>query len=133
MPLDANDSTLHWKRGVPTVGVQGITARVAGGVDQYLAWAVPAYARLFEYTKEKHYLDVARILLHDTKAMLALPGRTYDLLGPGWQQEHWQMGPRRGYGMHRSWLPWVSVNHLHGITGLEEFDTALFQRLARGE
>jgi hypothetical protein len=133
MPLDANDSTLHWKRGVPTVGVQGITARVAGGVDQYLAWAVPANARLFEYTKEKHYLDVARILLHDTKAMLALPGRTYDLLGPGWQQEHWQMGPRRGYGMHRSWLPWVSVNHLHGITGLEEFDTALFQRLARGE
>jgi hypothetical protein len=133
MPLDIQDSDLPWKRGVPTVGVQGITARVAGGVDQYLAWAVPAYAKLYEYTKDEHYLDVARVLLHDTKAMLALPGRTYDLLGPGWQQEHWRMGPGgRGFGAHRTWLPWVSVNHLHGITGLEEFDKALFERLGKG-
>jgi hypothetical protein len=134
MPLDAKDSELHWKRGVPTVGVQGITARAAGGVDEYLDWAVPAYAKLYKYTKDEHYLDVARVLLHDTKSMLALPGRTYDLLGPGWQQEHWRMGPNnRGVGIHRSWLPWVSVNHLHGITGLEEFDPALYQRLAKGD
>ena len=26
----------------------------------------------------------------------------------------------------------VSVNYLHGITGLEEFDPALYQRLAKG-
>jgi hypothetical protein len=130
MPLDAKDSELAWKRGVPTVGVQGIGSNVAGGVDQYLDWAVPSYARLFKYTKDEHYLDVARVLLHGTKAMLALPGRTYDLLGPGWQQEHWQMGPNfRGIGAHRTWLPWVSVNHLHGITGLEEFDPELYRQL----
>ena len=53
------------------------------------------------------------------------------LLGPGWQQEHWRMGPgARGIGAHRTWLPWISVNHLHGITGLEEFDKALYRRLA---
>ena len=108
------------------------TALAAGGADEYLDWAVPAYARLYKYTKDLHYLDVARILLHNTKNMLALPGRTYDLLGPGWQQEHWSMGPGRGTGAHRSWLPWVSVNHLHGITGLEELDPALYQRLAKG-
>jgi hypothetical protein len=79
-------------------------------------------------------LDVARVLLHGTKAMLALPGRTYDLLGPGWQQEHWRMGPNaRGIGAHRTWLRWISVNHLHGITGLEEFDKDLYQRLAKGD
>ncbi len=39
MPLDAEDAHLHWKKGVPTVGVQGITARVAGSVDEYLDWA----------------------------------------------------------------------------------------------
>ena len=99
MPLDANDSELHWKRGVPTVGAHGITAHGAGSVDEYLDWAVPAYAKLYKYTNDPHYLDVARVLLHDTKAMLALPGRTYDLLGPGWQQEHWRMGPNtRGIG-----------------------------------
>jgi len=134
MPLGAIDSDLNWKRGVPTVGVQGITARGGGGVDEYLDWAVPAYARLYRYTNDEHYLDVARILLLDTKSMLALPGRTYDLQGPGWQQEHWGMGPNtRGFGTHRSWLPWVSVNHLHGISGLEEFDPALYQRLGKGQ
>ena len=116
------------------MGLQGISALYAGSVDEYLDWAVPAYVRLYKHTKDEHYLDVARVLLHDTKAMLALPGRTYDLLGPGWQQENWRMGPNtRSFGSHRSWLPWVSVNHLHSVTGLEELDKDLYQRLAKGQ
>ena len=87
MPLDADDSQLHWKKGVPTIGLQGITALVAGSADEYLDWAVPSYAKLYNYTKDPHYLDVARILLHDTKSMVALPGRQYDMKGIGWQQE----------------------------------------------
>ncbi len=131
MPIGADDSLLAWKRGVPTVGVQGISARGPGGVDEYLDWAVPQFAKLYRETHDEHYLDVARVLLFDTKSMLALPGRTYDLAGPGWQQENWGMGPgRRGFGSHRSWLPWVSSNHLHGITGLEQLDPALYERLA---
>jgi hypothetical protein len=133
MPLDAEDSQLHWKKGVPALGFQGITAAVAGSVDEYLDWAVPSYARLYNLTKDQHYLDVARILLHDTKQMVALPGRQYDLKGIGWQQEGWRMGPGgsgRGVGGHRFWLPWVSANHLYGITGLEEYDPALFKLLS---
>lgn len=61
MPLDAKDSDLHWKRTASTVGVQGITARGAGGADQYLSWAVPCYARLYKYTNDQHYLDVVRL------------------------------------------------------------------------
>ncbi len=132
MPLDADDAQLHWKKGVPTIGLQGITALAAGGVDEYLDWAVPSYARLYNYTKDPHYLDVARVLLHDTKSMVALPGRQYDLKGIGWQQEHWRLGPGgpgRGVGSHRFWLPWVSANHLYGITGLEEYDATLFKKL----
>lgn len=132
MPLDADDAHLHWKKGVPTVGVQGITARVAGSVDEYLDWAVPAYAKLFNLTKDQHYLAVARLLLHDTKTMIALPGRQYDMRGLGWQQEGWRMGPGgsgRGVGGHRFWLPWISANHLYGITGLEEYDPGLFKVL----
>jgi len=67
------------------------------------------YAQLYEYTKDSHYLEVARILLHNTKAMISLPGRTRSMLlkgksvelAPGWVQEHWNMGPGnpgRGYG-----------------------------------
>ena len=133
MPLDADNAQLHWKKGVPTIGLQGITALAAGGADEYLDWAVPSYAKLYRYSGDRHYLDVARLLLHDTKSMLALPGRQYDMKGVGWQQEHWRMGPGgpgRGVGGHRFWLPWVSANHLYGITGLEEFDPALFKTLS---
>ncbi|MCU0456830.1 MAG: hypothetical protein MUE74_11060 [Bacteroidales bacterium] len=133
MPEDAVDSLLHWKKGVPTIGPQGITARVAGSVDQYMAWSVPSYAKLYKYTGDEHYLEVARVLLHDTKSMVAIPGRIFDLRGPGWQQEGWRMGPGgsgRGVGGHRFWLPWVTTNHLRGIYGLEEFDQELFKKLS---
>jgi hypothetical protein len=135
MPVDADNANLHWKKGVPTVGLQGITAQGAGGVDEYLDWSVPAYAKLYKYTKDQHYLDVAKILLHNTKSMVALPGRQYDMKGIGWQQEHWRLGPGlygRGVGSHRFWLPWISANHLYGITGLEEFDPALFREISKG-
>jgi hypothetical protein len=133
MPLDADDSQLYWKKGVPTIGTQGITALAAGSADEYLDWAVPSYAKLYNYTHDQHYLDVARVLLHDTKSMVALPGRQYDMKGIGWQQEGWRFGPGgpgRGVGGHRFWLPWISANHLHGITGLEEYDPALFKKLS---
>jgi hypothetical protein len=132
MPVDADDSELHWKKGVPALGFQGITAAVAGGVDEYLDWAVPSYAKLYNLTQDRHYLDVARLLLHDTKSMVALPGRQFDVKGIGWQQEGWRMGPGgsgRGVGGHRFWLPWISANHLYGIVGLEEYDPALFKML----
>ena len=133
MPVDMTDSEIAWKHSVPTVGLQGIGSDVAGHSDEYLDWAAPTYAKLYKYTNDEHYLDVARVLLHDTKSMLALPGRTYDLLGPGWQQEHWRMGPGvRGIGAHRTWLPWISINHLHSITGLEDLDKSLYERLAKG-
>jgi hypothetical protein len=78
---------------------------------------------------------VARILLHDTKSMVALPGRVYDMKGIGWQQECWRMGsggPGGGVDGHRFWLPWISANHLYGITDLEEFDPVLYQQPVRG-
>jgi len=132
MPLDATDAQLDWKKAVPTVGLQGITALAAGGADEYLDWAVPDYARLYNDTGDGHYLSVARVLLDDTKSMVSLPGRLYDMKGPGWQQEHWNMGPGgtgRGSASHRLWLPWVTANHLHGITGLAAYDPGLFKRL----
>lgn len=132
MPVDADNAQLHWKKGVSTVGLQGITALHAGGADEYLDCAVGLYARLYRYSGDSHYLEVTRLLLHDTKSMVALPGRLYDMRGPGWQQENFGLGPGprgRGVGSHRLWLPWISANHLHGINSLEEFDPELFRKL----
>ncbi|MDQ3701793.1 MAG: hypothetical protein M3442_12860, partial [Chloroflexota bacterium] len=129
MPEGTDDAELHWKRGLPTAGLQ-LIATGHSLVDAYMAFDVAEYAKLARHTGDAHYLEVARLLLHNTKAMLALPGRTYDLAGPGWQQEHWSLAPRRGHGIHRRWLPWLACSHLEGIVALEDFDARLYQELA---
>lgn len=130
MPADETDTLLHWKKGVPTYGVQ-LIATGHTLVDDYMSFDVDEYARLARWTGDQHYLAIATLLLHDTKNMTAIPGRTYDLKGPGWQQEHWSMAPVRGFGLHRGWLPWVATSQLKGIFGLREFDPELYRQLSR--
>lgn len=132
MPEDADPTALHWKQGVSSVGYQLISTGHSA-VDAYMAFDVANYAKLYKYTGDSHYFDVARILLHNTKQMVALPGRTYDLAGPGWQQEGWNLTPPRGYGWHRHWLPWIAASHLTGIIELRQFDSALYECLANGK
>ena len=70
----------------------------AGGADEYLDWAVPSYAKLYN-TLMTHITSMLRgFCLHDTKSMVALPGRQYDMKGIGWQQE----GLANGAGRARS-------------------------------
>lgn len=129
MPADANPDSINWKPGVPTLGVSRINSG-STGVDQWMAANPDEYAMLYKYTGDRHYLDVARVLLHGTKSMMALPGRTYDVVGPGWQQEHWSMTLGRGFANHRNEFPWVSANQLNGIIGLKIFDASLYRELA---
>jgi len=128
MPVDEGDAALHWKRDVSTVGLQLISTGHSL-VDAYMAFDADEFAELSQLTGDPHYLDVARILLHNTKGMLAIPGREYDLVGPGWQQEHWSLAPRRGVGLHRGWLPWVATSQLNGIFGTMELGPAMLDRL----
>ena len=129
MPAEEDDTLLHWKKGVPTYGVQ-LIATGHTLVDDYMAFDVDEYARLARWTGDQHYLAIAMLLLHDTKNMTAIPGRTYDLKGPGWQQEHWSFAPIRGFGLHRGWLPWVATSQLKGIFGLRDFDPELYRQLS---
>ena len=132
MPFNADDKQLPWKKGVPTVGLQLISTGHSLA-DAYMAFDVDEYAQMYKLTNDQHYLDVARLLLHNTKSMMALSNRPYDLRGPGWMQEHWSLAPQRGYGIHRGWLPWVSTSQLNGIIGLEELDKKLYKKLIRPE
>jgi hypothetical protein len=132
MPEDADPESLHWKKGISSVGFQLISTGHSA-VDGYMAFDVAQYAKLYVYTGDRHYIDVARILLHNTKQMLALPGQTYDFAGPGWQQEGWNFTPPRGYGWHRHWLPWVAASHLAGIIELEGFNPDLYRKLVENQ
>ncbi|MBN2129242.1 MAG: hypothetical protein JW741_07080, partial [Sedimentisphaerales bacterium] len=130
MPEDDDDRTLHWKKGVPTTGMQ-LIATGHSLVDHYMSYDADEYAHLYWYTKDAHYYEVARLLLHNTKNMMALDGRLYDLHGPGWQQEHWSFAPPRGYGLHRNWLPWDATSQLNGIWGMEDLDPDLLEALTK--
>ena len=132
MPEDAPDDQLNWAKGVPTVGIQGITAQVAGHTDKFLDMSIVSYAKLYKYTGDEHYFDFARILMHNCKAMLALPGRLYGLYAPGYQTENFRMGADRqgrGFGTPEKWMPWVTTNHLFGINSMEAYDKELFDAL----
>jgi hypothetical protein len=124
MPVDADDTLLHWKRGVSTIGQQ-LIATGTSMADGFLAMNAAAFARLYQVTGDSHFMEVARLVTHGSKAMLALPGRTFDLAGPGWQQEHWNFSDNRGYGLNRNWLPWTAVANVKGILRLFDLGTEL--------
>lgn len=128
MPEDEQDSSLHWKKGLPTVGIQLISTGHSL-TDMYMAFDTDEFAELYLNTDDKHYFDVARILLHNTKTMLTLPGRDFGLKGPGWMQEHWSMAPVRGVGLYQNWLPWVATSQLNGIIELQELDEELYNQM----
>ncbi|MDF9826167.1 hypothetical protein M2447_000243 [Ereboglobus sp. PH5-10] len=129
MPSDATQEQIHWPIGQSTVGMQ-LVATGHTGADAYMAWDVESYARLSRESKDTHYMDVARILLHNTKAMVGNPDDLRGTRGPGWQQEHCWLDLPRGKGRHRVWLPWVTVSHLRGINDLIDYDAELYKKLA---
>jgi uncharacterized protein YyaL (SSP411 family) len=126
---DEDDAVVHWKKGLPTIGLQ-LIASGHSLVDMYMTFDVDEYARLYTLTQDQHYRDVAELLLHATKTMISLPDRLFDLVEDGCQQEHWSVAPPRGYGIHRGWLPWVTTSHLAGIYDLKDFDQSLYRQLA---
>lgn len=128
VPMVTGDPQKEWADGVSTVGLQLISTGHSL-VDNYMCFDVDEYAKLYKHTGNKHYFDLAKILLHNTKGMLALPGRQYQYRAPGWIQEHWSLAPPRGKGLHPGWLPWVATSALNGICETEAFDKALFGEL----
>jgi hypothetical protein len=84
---------------------------------------VSLYARAYKYSGDPHYLEVTRILLHNTKAKMATPKDSFDFVGPGWEREGWNSDPGK-------WLSWPGANHISGIMTPEEFDPVLFQKIS---
>lgn len=130
MAVDGDDASAHWKRGVPTTGMQLITSGVTMS-DGFLQVNAAAFARLGDLTGERHWVDVARLVHHGSKAMLAAPGRAFDLAGPGWQQEHWGFATNRGRGLNRSWLPWTAVAVIDGVFRLRDLPRGLGDAVLR--
>jgi hypothetical protein len=75
MPLDADDDQLHWKKGVPIIGLQGIATR-ARRRRGYVYVVVCALLRKVVSLHERPPLPRrCSDFLHGNKSMIALPGR----------------------------------------------------------
>jgi hypothetical protein len=69
MPEDEDNANLHWKKEVPTVGLQLISTGHSLA-DAYMAFDVDEYAKLAVLTGDDHYKEVAAILLITPKECL---------------------------------------------------------------
>jgi hypothetical protein len=113
---------------VTTVGLQLIASRHSL-VDQYMAFDVGSDTKLYQYTGDEHYFEVACSLRHNTKVMLAPADRPYDLAGSGWQQEHWSVPPPRRWPAPR--LASLGIcSHIEGLVVIEDFDRVLYADVA---
>jgi hypothetical protein len=112
IPLPEDGGERHWRTGASTVGMQ-LVCTGHSLCDMYLAFNCGEYAQLWKYTGDEHYLEVARLLLHNTKQLIWLDSSR--ALRPGYQQEHWTFSIGRGLGRHSNWLPWVTTSHLVGM------------------
>lgn len=130
MAEDADDDSAHWKRGRPTTGMQLITTGVTMS-DGFLQVNAAAFAHLGHLTGERRWIDVARLVHHGSKSMLATEQRAFDLAGPGWQQEHWGFATNRGRGLNRSWLPWAAVATIDGAFRLRDLPHGVGDRVLR--
>ena len=70
-PIDAQESDLSVKRQVSTVGMDLCTS-TDSGVDYYNSNDVDSYAKLYKWTGDSHYLDVARLLYQATQGAVGI-------------------------------------------------------------
>ncbi len=125
VPMPAGDPAVIFPPGRSTVGLS-LIATGHSGADTFMSGAAYDYYRLYLLGGDRHFLDVARLLLHGTKQLLDLDG-SLGYAHRGLQTEALTLAPLRGHGV-KAWLPWLTVKHLEplarfqGVFGTTELD-----------
>lgn len=117
IPIPESDPKVVYPRSRTTLGVS-LIATGHSGSDNYMAGAPFMFYRLYLLTGDRHFLDVSRMLLHDTKQMLDWDG-TLGYKYPGLLSEALTLPPLRGHGVEH-WLPWLTVAVLDPLTHLQD-------------
>jgi hypothetical protein len=110
--------------GVPRVKTFAGTNLIAtghSGADNFLAFASFSYVRLWIYTGDEHWLDVAKLLQHNS-AQFIETGKDGNALGyavPGLQVEAFSLAVNRGNSV-KIWLPWLTSATLEPMARMRE-------------
>jgi len=118
VPMPAGDPKCDFPLKANTCGFSIIALGWSAGDTAMMACYAFHYYRLYLYTGDRHYLDVARILHHNPKQLVDVAGS----LGygrPGLQTEAMTVAVPRGHSV-KVWLPWLTVETLHPLVMFEE-------------
>lgn len=117
LPMPANNPNQVFPSGRNTVGLSLISTGHAGA-DNFMAIAPFLWYRLYLATGDAHFLQTARLLLHDTKQIMDWDGK----LGykyPGLMPEAMGLSTNRGRGV-AGWLPWLTFVVTEPLVQLDE-------------
>jgi hypothetical protein len=117
IPIPAEDAAATYPKGASTTGFS-LIATGHSAADLFMAGAPFMYYRLYLKTGDRHYCDMARQLLYDTKQGMDINGS----LGYGHTglcTEALSLAPPRGRGVN-TWLPWLTYSMIEPIAKLQD-------------
>jgi hypothetical protein len=134
VPIPAEDTRVTYPRGAATTGFS-LIACGHSGADLFLAGAPFFFYRLYLQTGDRHYAEMARQLLYDTRQSMDINGsRGYGF--PGLCAEALSLAPPRGRGVN-TWVPWLSYSMMEPVVRLQQaygmMDTPLLDDRQRKE
>lgn len=86
--------------------------------DVMMSYCAYDFYRLYLWTDDTHYLDFARLLLHNTKQTVDWSGRLGHVY-PGLVEESGELARQYHNGLGR-WLPWCTIALIEPLSRLEE-------------
>lgn len=119
VPIVDGDDSADFPAGRDQTGLS-LIAVGHSGADNFLACGPFAFFRLYAKTGDRHFLDYARFMLHNTKQGMDWdPFRPLGYAFPGLQTEAGTVCAPRGHSL-KVWLPWVTVGGLVPMSQLED-------------
>ncbi|MGD2174375.1 MAG: hypothetical protein PVJ27_03145 [Candidatus Brocadiaceae bacterium] len=117
VPPLADEPRRTFPMGRKTTGLS-IIATGHSGSDTFMSYNSFAFYRLHLHAGDRHYLRLARQLLHNTKQTLDWDG-SLGYAHPGLQIEAGSVAPVRGSSVG-TWLPWITVASIQPLASFQD-------------
>ncbi|MGO8747597.1 MAG: NPCBM/NEW2 domain-containing protein [Thermoguttaceae bacterium] len=129
VPMPEGDGNCDFPSRRTTCGLS-IISTGHSGADSFMAYYPFQYYRLYLYSGDKHFLDVAKLLLYNTKQIIDWDG-SIGYAHPGLQTEAMTVSLLRGHSV-KLWLPWLTVAALDPLVQLKDaFGSMLIEEIER--
>jgi hypothetical protein len=111
----------HPTAGVPGQGALGLSLIAAGhsGIDNWISYESANFYRLYLFTEDRHYLDIAKFLTSTSLRTTQYPGNNLGYAFDGLVEEAISLSDLFLSGTN-VWLPWSTVAQVEPLARLED-------------